>query len=194
MRPNNDAEYRAQLLGDAFAATKGWAGQWSPELRADIEAADAPCLHPSSQYVFYSIAGGAKQTRRECLFCGDVFGNPLPQQSNLPRWDAERFAAALEKNTAAKKAIFARHAELQKKDLKDRRAEHAAYLQSPEWREKRRLVLDRAKGMCDGCRVNRATQVHHLTYRHWGRELLFELVALCDGCHALCHEDRQPDD
>lgn len=64
---------------------------------------------------------------------------------------------------------------------------YAEYLASPEWDERRRLVLERAGGICEGCRRARATQVHHTTYKHAGDELLFELVAVCNACHERLH-------
>ena len=72
----------------------------------------------------------------------------------------------------------------------DWQAWYAQYLASPERRHKRAAVLRRANGMCEGCLTRKATQVHHLTYAHVGNELLFELVAICDTCHALAHANR----
>ena len=68
-----------------------------------------------------------------------------------------------------------------------KRVDYQLYLRSPEWREKRELVMKRAGRMCEGCARKPAAQVHHLTYAHIRNELLFELVALCDGCHAVAH-------
>jgi 5-methylcytosine-specific restriction endonuclease McrA len=67
------------------------------------------------------------------------------------------------------------------------RAQYMAYLQSREWRERRRLVLQRARGFCERCRKAQATQVHHLTYEHVGNEFLKELVAVCCRCHKRFH-------
>lgn len=44
---------------------------------------------------------------------------------------------------------------------------HNAYLASPEWRDRRQRVMDRAQGQCEGCRLAQATEVHHLSYDHW---------------------------
>jgi len=63
------------------------------------------------------------------------------------------------------------------------------YLTTPEWRERRRRVMQRAGHMCEGCGIQRATQVHHLTYKRVGREMLFDLVAICDECHEAIHPD-----
>jgi len=51
-----------------------------------------------------------------------------------------------------------------------------------------RAVLERDLRLCQGCRQRPATQVHHQTYRRVGREMLFDLVAVCDECHDAIHE------
>ena len=69
-------------------------------------------------------------------------------------------------------------------------AEYSRYLASPEWAAKRRLVLKRAGGLCEGCGIARATDAHHLTYDHKYEELLFELVAVCRPCHMRAHPEK----
>jgi hypothetical protein len=64
------------------------------------------------------------------------------------------------------------------------------YLQTYAWGERRRLVMERAGGICEGCRQEPATEVHHLTYKHVGDEFLWELVAVCGWCHSRYHEAR----
>ena len=51
--------------------------------------------------------------------------------------------------------------------------------------------MERAQGLCEGCRRRPATEVHHLTYEHVGDELLWELKAVCDHCHRRCHPESQ---
>ncbi len=67
---------------------------------------------------------------------------------------------------------------------------YTGYLKGAQWDNRRRLVLKRANGLCEGCRNQPATQVHHLTYRRVGNEMLFDLVAVCDHCHAICHPHK----
>lgn len=64
---------------------------------------------------------------------------------------------------------------------------YAEYLRSPAWASKRERVMQRAGGVCEGCRGRPATEVHHLTYEHVTQEFLFELVAICGDCHARLH-------
>jgi hypothetical protein len=62
------------------------------------------------------------------------------------------------------------------------------YLSSPQWKERRSLVLRRAGGICEGCLTAPATVVHHSQaayeqLRETGQELMCELRALCSHCH-----------
>lgn len=62
------------------------------------------------------------------------------------------------------------------------------YLRSHEWAMKRAKVMRRANHRCEGCGDSPATDVHHLSYEHVTQEFLFELVALCAGCHERIHQ------
>ena len=64
------------------------------------------------------------------------------------------------------------------------------YLESSNWKEKRKRVLDRDDNLCI-C-GERATVVHHKTYENLGWEPLSDLVALCRNCHDGYH-GRLPD-
>jgi 5-methylcytosine-specific restriction endonuclease McrA len=65
------------------------------------------------------------------------------------------------------------------------------YLASAAWKVRRGLVLARAHGRCERCRVRVATQVHHLTYARFGHERLGDLQALCADCHAAADNERR---
>lgn len=64
--------------------------------------------------------------------------------------------------------------------------QHARYLASAAWEERRSAVLQRDKYQCQArlerC-TQKATQVHHLSYRHWRNEPLFDLASVCWVCH-----------
>jgi len=65
-------------------------------------------------------------------------------------------------------------------------AQHRAYLATPEWRNKRELVLARDHHVCHAVLIDCAgvaSEVHHLTYRHWREEPLFDLESVCSSCH-----------
>lgn len=65
------------------------------------------------------------------------------------------------------------------------------YYVSDEWREKRDRVIRRAGGICEGCGIKDASQVHHVSYEHFGNEMLWELRAICRTCHESLHEHMQ---
>lgn len=64
------------------------------------------------------------------------------------------------------------------------------YLASDKWARLREKVMTRSAGICEGCLGAPATEVHHLTYKHVGDELLWELVAVCRDCHRRCHPEH----
>jgi 5-methylcytosine-specific restriction endonuclease McrA len=66
-------------------------------------------------------------------------------------------------------------------------AAYREYLASAEWQKRRLLVIERCGGICEGCGLQDAREVHHRTYEHVGDELLFELYALCGDCHKRVH-------
>lgn len=134
------------------------------------------------------LANSSVQIVYQCLTCGRSACNPLPKSSvvnpdHLPSWDEslqDRYNAEYQQRR------FADKAEEKQQWLKL----HNAYLQSSQWKQKRSLVMARANGLCEGCRVQPATQVHHLTYLHWKNEFLWELAAICDECHERVHESK----
>jgi 5-methylcytosine-specific restriction endonuclease McrA len=64
------------------------------------------------------------------------------------------------------------------------------YLASDKWQKLRQLVFHRDNGICQGCYNAPATQVHHLTYKNVRSEFLWELVSICDECHARYHDKQ----
>jgi 5-methylcytosine-specific restriction endonuclease McrA len=130
---------------------------------------------------------------QQCLRCGTM--SSALKQSALGL--SARLSAAPADEEAPRKWSEARWARRQELYSADRRSEaeewwayYEAHLRSEAWRRKRRLVFERDGGGCqarmEGC-TERASQVHHLSYRHLGDEPLFELVSVCDACHGRLH-------
>lgn len=89
--------------------------------------------------------------------------------------------------------ILQKHIRKQKSGEDGFKREYDIYLKTPGWRARRAKVMKRANGICEGCLERQATQVHHLTYGHVFEEFMFELVAVCDECHARVHIDKRPE-
>lgn len=161
----------------------------------EVWRADA-CHHDRRGIVHWVNGGNAP-----CFnwFCGDC---GLKLGPNIPRVLAEKYgvvdpAKATLDSLASRTHAYVADRERQLNALKSAAAErcqpenrrkYAEDLQTPEWRELRARVLDRARGVCEGCLDAPASQVHHLTYDHKGAEFAFELRALCDACHERIHK------
>lgn len=69
-------------------------------------------------------------------------------------------------------------------------ARYNTYLNSSAWKTLRERVMRRVAGRCEGCGLNEAVHVHHLTYEHVGQEFLWELRAVCGDCHHRLHPNK----
>lgn len=136
----------------------------------------------------------------QCLECGAQIGGAFPKSqgfASLPSWIADlqdRFdqgrSAAIEKIRRSFIAKARGASEQQKAQRKAAALSYAAYLRTAEWQLRRSLVLKRAGGICEGCMLEKATEVHHKHYDHAQNELLYDLVALCRGCHMKAHPEH----
>jgi len=149
------------------------------------------CLHEDVQLRKRTIRGGSVQFVYQCQRCGDAMRQPLPRVKALelcggcepPPFDPKLGEDWSRLKSESADAISAKFSQRFWSD-------YSVYLLSPEWAERRRLALARAEGICEGCRKEAPTEVHHLTYDHVGQEFLFELVAVCPRCHSQLHPDE----
>ena len=63
------------------------------------------------------------------------------------------------------------------------------YIQSDEWREKRKEKLIQADYQCEKCGTGKNLVVHHITYDRLGNEEMDDLVVLCKTHHNKTHEN-----
>jgi 5-methylcytosine-specific restriction endonuclease McrA len=147
--------------------------------------------HCDPAVTVFRARNGAIHYRRQCAICGVFQGvgretlSPTEIDGAKPfddllqaRWNAQRENQARD--------LFNNQRAIDKAKWQ---TQHEDYTRnSPIWKRKRILVLERCKGICEGCRVRDAEIVHHIGYpREDGRELLFELVGLCRPCHDIAH-------
>lgn len=109
--------------------------------------------------------------KADCKICITALANRARDEQRSKEWELRRveMERQREHETAQWQAAYQEH------------------LRSPKWARTRQKVLERAQGIREGCREQRATQVHHLSYRHVGDEFLWELAAVCRDCHERWH-------
>lgn len=159
------------------------------------------CQHDRQEIRLRDVGTAKPQLMRQCLECGqgkggalahtpDLLANCLPWDTDLA--DLYRAGRELIGNRIRDKYCDEALAE-ETASASNRRGfdlKYQEYLRSEEWQRKRSLVLRRAKGQCEGCMERPAEVIHHLSYQNRGRELLFELVALCHACHQIAHPEH----
>lgn len=150
------------------------------------------CDHPEKVVVRKSIAGGGVQYVYQCQRCGHRVGSAISKAEAILLNSAQGNKAFLEFDQDLQDAWETRRSS-EAESIRQRYSKDAflksysTYLKSSSWMKKRNSALARDKGICQGCLEEKATQVHHLSYRNVGNELLFELVSVCDKCHEIAH-------
>lgn len=76
------------------------------------------------------------------------------------------------------------------RDLRQKRAIYDAYLETPQWRWIRKLVIARDGGCCLICFSKHRLHVHHLHYKTFTDETGEELATLCQPCHRQEHQRK----
>lgn len=155
---------------------------------------DEICSHSETKIVWTSVGSSGyaireRQLRRQCQSCGCLLKNAVAHalaKANTPDVDIEHLKVFLESTQGRTQIIYDRQT-VQAKWKAEMKEKYADYLDSSEWRERHRLVMLRAGGICEGCRTRQASQVHHLTYDNIGEEFLWQLVAVCRSCHERYH-------
>jgi hypothetical protein len=146
------------------------------------------CRHPMKEIFRFKVSSGAIQVRECCNGCGQAFGAALSQRDkkwleSLPWLPDNLSTNYVEEREIQRRMLLI---ELARKQHNERGAftkSYAAYLISERWFAKRALVMKRCAGVCEGCGVKPAVEVHHHHYQHLFDEFLFELVGLCRDCH-----------
>lgn len=154
----------------------------------------AECKHADKQVMRVPVAGGAIQVRSVCMNCGERVGQAQSQKNaawvaTLPLFTQDTTEGYQSRRYRERHTYLLNLARIQHAERGKFTTFYRNYMKSPEWYEKRDLVLKRCGGVCEGCGIAPATEAHHVTYRHFGNEFLFELLGLCHGCHERIHAE-----
>lgn len=154
------------------------------------------CYHAEKHLVWTHLSGdghplhGPKQLRYQCDACGRLLPGAVAQKNatcDTPQLDEASLRRWIENDRGYMAKRLDERFQQRRELSAEGRERHQEYLQSNAWADRRALVMDRAGGLCEGCRSAKATQVHHLSYAHQGNEFLWELVAVCRPCHERFH-------
>ena len=153
-----------------------------------------PCRHQSTVVARFLCEGGVTHYADWCPVCETRTSQWLSKKIVVPaQMEAAPTIDLVERRAVASQEYAARVASRERDEHPERSAEYHEYLDGPQWRERRELVMARSGGLCEGCRKHPAENVHHLgaarggPYEHIYHEFLFELVALCRDCHKRWH-------
>jgi hypothetical protein len=148
------------------------------------------CKHADKQHVWVDEGayGGAferRQLREQCLHCGWLLGEQkahraTPTTPSIDKATLKRCVEARHRSSTERHLSYVAAREIENAAWWDRYKDHLA---SEKWQRIRKAIFDRDNGICRGCLVRRATQVHQLTYRNVRNEFAFQLVSICDECH-----------
>jgi len=162
------------------------------------------CHSPNYHLVKVITSGGTLQAKEQCENCGNVKGPALggytkEQKEALPILNEVQRELRQNLISDQYRQIHQRASEGRNKLYNEKREErrenwlqqYSRYLNSPEWRNKRELVLKRDNYRCQACLNSYATQVHHKSYEFVdlaGSEPCYDLVAICTPCHERIEE------
>ncbi|MCC9000694.1 MAG: hypothetical protein LM522_14595 [Candidatus Contendobacter sp.] len=157
------------------------------EAYAEIEVKFS-CAHEHREIRHRIIKDGRDSFVFQCVRCGHT-SSPIKvkdaqaQSATKPiqKYDdllSERWRNA--KRMEYQKAFFRLKPELKR--------EYEEYLHSDLWKEIRKNVIARTKGLCEICNEDLVEEVHHMTYKRIGSESLEDLLGVCSACHKIIHK------
>lgn len=152
------------------------------------------CQHTRTLIIRFVNAGGATMHQRSCPDCGTysthwIKKDDAEREGIATEWSRDRLASIFNHYRSVRQAKLVEIANAAAERMQPvNRAANDDYLRSPAWQRRRSKVLQRAGYLCEGCLTNPATDVHHTTYRHYGEEFAFQLLALCNSCHNRLHQ------
>lgn len=154
------------------------------------------CGHAETTLMRVKTANGHLSVRNCCTSCGERVGTAVSQKQGaawldtLPWQSDELTQTYTTRRHAEKQQLLLSLARRQYEERGKFTKSYREYLTSSKWKAKRGLILKRCANVCEGCGTATATEVHHVTYKHFGDEFLFELLGLCHDCHEKISSER----
>ena len=192
MNPPSLAELEWKSIRAGSPEGPLWVKVSSSQWQEYITISSYKCEHTQKELRERLIKNGAIQWREQCLICGRSTSNALRRESGrkIPAWDETLEAAYERKIEEQRSKLEGVFVEQTLAIETGRDVSYNSYLASDDWKQKRSIVLERDKYLCQGCLKEPATEVHHLNYDDVPNELMFDLVSLCRSCHERVHRRK----
>ena len=135
---------------------------------------------------------GALELETTCLLCASSVTRAVPNRAARAELEREKGVNPKWRICVSCRAFRELDLELLRKKPGERltaahRAAYAAYLRTPQWRERRARALKRARNKCSLCSSKRRLEAHHRTYVRIGQERDEDIVVICSSCHGHHH-------
>lgn len=79
-----------------------------------------------------------------------------------------------------------------KNKAKKRKQNYIDYINSSEWRDFRKMIIDERGSFCERCDGEfESVHIHHIHYKNFKKELRGDVLVLCESCHNLMHKHLQ---
>lgn len=154
------------------------------------------CTHPNNKVTrFYKDEIEAMNNtdnylvNNQCQNCGRKNGTSL-KKSDYKKFELDSFDYSLLEKVDELKVKYRKEITEIVKCKNEKRTDvfwddYSEYLKSEQWLEKRKIVLERDKYVCQSCLTKKATQVHHTIGYFRKNEPLFTLFSVCNECHDI---------
>lgn len=153
------------------------------------------CSHETATIALRDIRG-TKRVELQCDGCGRSLSGAIAKTmfsfgwKNLAPWN-EQLCRQREMEEEIERKRFRTDLENAAYERDREREDYLRWCQtSPEWHALSAKVMWRSRGWCEACLEQKATTVHHLTYRYGKLPPAWELRAVCRPCHDRLHADR----
>jgi hypothetical protein len=152
------------------------------------------CKNQKIIYVAVENSIGNYIVREACVKCKKIFGRSFKKTENfnqLPKITYKRHQELKEIEYIKLNEKYKERIEIINKERieikKEFQNKHSEYIKTNQWKKLAIKILNRDKFICQGCLENKATEVHHKTYKNLTQEFCFELISLCHNCHSRYH-------
>lgn len=132
-----------------------------------------------NNFVKYVMINNVITIREQCKSCGLL--ESMNFKRNLFKLDSLDFADLEKRANYKSKRIL-----ISEQKNNNNKYYNEVYLKSIEWKNKRKIILDRDNYKCRCCNKE-ATEVHHINYNNVMKEDFKSLISVCRNCHEKIH-------